>query len=66
LQSTERRTIIGFSNSRFTRAQGAYHAAHFGRDVALGVPGGDAGGGDFTKQYVRYRNIRVKRLDESK
>jgi hypothetical protein len=24
------------------------------------------GGGDFTKQYVRYRNIRVKRLDESK
>jgi hypothetical protein len=24
------------------------------------------GGGDFTKQYVRYRNILVKRLDESK
>ena len=24
------------------------------------------GGGDFTKQYVRYRNLRVKRLDESK
>ncbi|MGA2254749.1 MAG: DUF1080 domain-containing protein [Thermoguttaceae bacterium] len=24
------------------------------------------GGGDFTKQYVRYRNIRVKHLDESK
>jgi hypothetical protein len=21
------------------------------------------GGGDFTKQFVRYRNIRVKRLD---
>ena len=24
------------------------------------------GGGDFTKQYVRYRNLRVKRLDASK
>ena len=24
------------------------------------------GGGDFTKQYVRYRNIRIKALDESK
>jgi hypothetical protein len=24
------------------------------------------GGGDFTKQYVRYRNIRVKHLDDSK
>jgi hypothetical protein len=22
------------------------------------------GGGDFTKQFVRYRNIRVKRLDK--
>ena len=24
------------------------------------------GGGDFTKQFVRYRNIRLKRLDQSK
>ena len=28
-------------------------------DIALHVHGG----GDFTKQFVRYRNIRVKRLD---
>jgi hypothetical protein len=24
------------------------------------------GGGDFTKQFVRYRNIRVKRLDKAR
>jgi hypothetical protein len=24
------------------------------------------GGGDFTKQFVRYRNVRLKRLDQSK
>ena len=24
------------------------------------------GGGDFTKQFVRYRNIRLKRLDRAK
>ena len=24
------------------------------------------GGGDFTKQFVRYRNLRLKRLDEAK
>lgn len=30
-------------------------------DIALQAHGG----GDFTKQFVRYRNIRIKRLDKA-